>query len=102
MCIRDSACGIIFRGAPGDDFAFEVLPNGQLVIEASRDVEVTDQRQTMVLRGIVRPQDVSPANVVSSTAISHMEVNLTGKGVITEGTHPPSGIVRLLLRVVGF
>jgi flagellar L-ring protein precursor FlgH len=80
----------------------EVLPNGQLVIEASRDVEVTDQRQTMVLRGIVRPQDVSPANVVSSTAISHMEVNLTGKGVITEGTHPPSGIVRLLLRVVGF
>jgi len=80
----------------------DVLPNGQLVIEASRNVDVTDQRQTMVLRGIVRPQDISPANVVSSTAISHMEVNLTGKGVITEGTHPPTGIVRILLRVVGF
>ena len=80
----------------------EVLPNGQLVIEATRDVDVTDQRQTMVLHGVVRPQDNSPANVVSSTAISHLEVNLTGKGVITEGTHPPNGIVRLLLRVVGF
>jgi flagellar L-ring protein precursor FlgH len=80
----------------------EVLPNGQLVIEATRDVEVTDQRQTMVLHGIVHRQDISPANVVSSTAISHLEVNLTGKGVITEGTHPPNGIVRILLRVVGF
>jgi flagellar L-ring protein FlgH len=80
----------------------EVLPNGQLVIEATRDVEVSDQRETMVLHGVIRPQDISPANAVSSTAISHMEVNLTGKGVITEGTHPPNGIVRVLLRVVGF
>jgi flagellar L-ring protein precursor FlgH len=80
----------------------EVLRDGQLVIEASRDVEVTDQRQTMVLRGVVRPQDISPGNIVSSTAISHLEVNLTGKGVITEGTHPPNGIIRILLRVVGF
>jgi flagellar L-ring protein precursor FlgH len=80
----------------------EVLRDGQLVIEASRDVEVTDQRQTMVLRGVVRPQDISPGNIVSSTAISHLEVNLTGKGVITEGTHPPNRIIRILLRVVGF
>lgn len=80
----------------------EVLPDGELVIEASRDVEVTDQRETMVLHGVIRTQDISPANVVSSTAISHMEVNLTGKGVITEGTHPPAGILRILLRVVGF
>ena len=80
----------------------EVLPNGQLVIEASRDVEVSDQRQTMVLRGIVRTEDISPTNIVSSTAISHMEVSLVGKGVITEGTHPPNSILRIVLRVVGF
>ena len=80
----------------------EVLPNGQLVIEATRDVEVTDQKQAMVLHGIIREEDISPADVVSSTAISHLEVKLIGKGVITEGTHPPNGIVRILLRVVGF
>lgn len=80
----------------------EVLPNGQMVIEATRDVEVTDQHETMVLRGIIRSEDISPLDVVPSTAISHMEVSLVGKGVITEGTHPPNSILRLVLRVVGF
>ncbi len=80
----------------------EVLPNGQLVIEARRDVNVTDQHQTMILHGIIRREDLSPINVVSSTAISQLQVNLIGKGVITEGTHPPNSILRLVLRVVGF
>ncbi len=80
----------------------DVLPNGQLVIEASRDVVVTDQRQTVILRGIIRNEDISPADVVSSNAISHMEVSVIGKGVITQGTHPPNSILRIVLRVVGF
>jgi hypothetical protein len=40
--------------------------------------------------------------VVLSTAISHLEVKLEGNGVITEGTHPPNIVVRILLRVLGF
>jgi len=80
----------------------EVLPNGLLVVEAQRDVEVSDQHQTLVLHGIVRPEDLSPQNVVLSTAISHMQVSLTGKGVISDGTHPPNAVVRALLRIVGF
>lgn len=80
----------------------EVLPDGLLVIEASRDVEVTDQNEKLVLRGIIRREDISPSDIVSSTAISHMEVDVEGKGVITEGTHPPPRIIQLLLRIVGF
>jgi flagellar L-ring protein FlgH len=80
----------------------EVLPNGLLVIEAQRQVRATDQTETMTLRGIVRQVDLSPNNVVSSTAISHLEVKLEGTGVITEGTHPPNIVVRVLLRVLGF
>jgi flagellar L-ring protein FlgH len=80
----------------------EVLPNGLLVIEAQRQVRATDQTETMTLRGIVRQADLSPNNVVSSTAISHLEVKLEGTGVITEGTHPPNIVVRVLLRVLGF
>jgi flagellar L-ring protein precursor FlgH len=80
----------------------EVLPNGLLVIEAQRQVRATDQTETMVLRGIVRPDDVSPTNTVLSSQISHLEVNLEGKGVITEGTHPPNAVVRILLRILGF
>ena len=80
----------------------EVLPNGLMVIEARRQVEVTDQKETMVLRGIVREEDVSPLDVVPSTAITQLEVSVAGKGVLTEATHPPNGLVRVLLRIVGF
>jgi flagellar L-ring protein FlgH len=80
----------------------EVLPNGNLVIEARRDVLVTNQKETMILRGIIRREDLSPANVVASTAISHLEVSLKGNGVISESTRAPNVIVRILLRVLNF
>jgi flagellar L-ring protein FlgH len=79
-----------------------VLPNGLLVIEARREVEVTEQRQTMILRGIVREQDISPNDVVLSTAVSHLEVTLDGKGVLTESTRQPGLIVRTLLHFFNF
>ena len=80
----------------------EVLPNGNLVIEARRDVLVTNQKETMILRGIIRREDLSPTNVVASTAISHLEVSLKGNGVISETTREPNVIVRILLRVLNF
>jgi|GEM_PF-714547 len=80
----------------------EILPNGNLVIEARRDVLVTNQKETMILRGIIRREDLSPTNVVASTAISHLEVSLKGNGVISETTREPNVIVRILLRVLNF
>lgn len=80
----------------------EVLPNGYMVIEATRDVNVSDQRQTLVLRGVVRREDISPANVVLSSSISQLEVLMKGKGVISDGTRQPNMVVRFLLRILGF
>jgi flagellar L-ring protein FlgH len=80
----------------------KVLPNGLLVIEARREVEVSQQKQTMILRGIVRPQDISPNDVVLSTAVSRLEVSLDGKGVLTESTRQPGLIVRTLLHFFNF
>ena len=80
----------------------DLLPNGYMVIQAARDINVSNQKQTMTLRGIVRRADISPTNVVLSSAISQMEVSLQGKGVISEGTRPPNVVVRFLLRVLGF
>lgn len=80
----------------------DVLPNGYMVIEATRDVLITDQRQTLVLHGIIRREDVSPSNVVLSTSISQLEVSMKGKGVISDGTRQPNVIVRFMLRILGF
>jgi flagellar L-ring protein FlgH len=80
----------------------EVLPNGMLVIEAARQVEFSEQTQTIVLHGVVRPEDISQQNQILSTAISSLELEVRGKGIITDYTHRPNALVRLLQRVLIF
>ena len=80
----------------------EVLPNGMLVIEAARQVEFSQQTQTIVLRGLVRPEDISQQNQVLSTAISSLELQVRGKGIITDYTHRPNVLVRLLQKALIF
>ena len=80
----------------------EVLPNGYLVVQAERNVEMNNERQALVVRGIVRPGDLAQDNSVLSTSISNLEVELKGKGVISDGVRPPNRIVRAILKVVGF
>jgi flagellar L-ring protein precursor FlgH len=80
----------------------EVLPNGMLVIEAARQVEFSQQTQTIVLRGLVRPEDISQQNQVLSTAISSMELQVRGKGIVNDYTHRQNVLVRLLERVLVF
>jgi flagellar L-ring protein precursor FlgH len=79
-----------------------VLPSGALVIEAERELTMNNERQTVLLRGMVRPGDVAPNGVVASNAIGNLELELKGKGVISEGNRPPNVIVRAILRIVGF
>ncbi len=80
----------------------DVLPNGMLVIEAARNVEFSEQTQTIVLRGLVRPEDISQQNQVLSTAISSLELEVRGKGIITDYTHRPNILVRLLQKAIIF
>ena len=80
----------------------EVLANGMLVIEAARQVEFSQQTQTIVLRGLVRPEDISQQNQVLSTAISSLELEVKGKGVINDFTHRQNLLVRLLQKALVF
>jgi flagellar L-ring protein precursor FlgH len=80
----------------------EVLSNGMLVIEAARQVEFSQQTQTIILRGLVRPEDISQQNQVLSTAISSLELEVRGKGIINDYTHRPNVLVRLLQKVLIF
>ncbi len=80
----------------------EVLPNGMLVIEAARQVEFSQQTQTILLRGLVRPEDISQQNQVLSTAISSLELEVRGKGIINDYTHRQNALVRLLQKILIF
>ena len=80
----------------------EVLPNGMLVVEAARQVEFSQQTQTIILRGLVRPEDISQQNQVLSTAISSLELEVRGKGIINDYTHRQNPLIRLLQKVLIF
>ena len=79
-----------------------VLPNGFLVVQAVRKMEVNNQRQTLNVRGVVRPSDIAPDNSVLSSQINDLEVELKGKGVLSDGVRPPNKIISALLKLVEF
>ncbi len=80
----------------------DVLPNGTLVIQAVRQVSFNQQTQVIRLRGLVRPDDLNPENQVLSTAITDMELEVVGKGIINDYTYRPNAVVRLLQRILIF
>ena len=93
----DSSLSTTFGGQ-----VVEVLPNGMLVVEAARQVEFSQQTQTILLRGLVRPEDISQQNQVLSTAISSLELEVRGKGIINDYTHRSNVLVRLLQNLLIF
>lgn len=66
----------------------QVLPNGDLVIEGTKQVTINREHQLLTVRGTVRKFDISPNNVVPSTAIANMEVNFDGKGIVSDANKP--------------
>ena len=79
-----------------------VLPNDVMVVEAERQITMNNEKQTILLRGLIRQGDIAPDGSVSSNAIGNLELELKGKGVLSDGTRPPNFFTRLLLRLVGF
>jgi flagellar L-ring protein FlgH len=79
-----------------------VLGNGTLVVEAEREITMNNQHETVILRGLVRPGDLDATNTVASNSVGNLEVEVKGKGIISEGTRPPNVIVKWILRLIGF
>jgi flagellar L-ring protein FlgH len=80
----------------------DVLPNGMLVVQATRQLTFSQQTQLIRLRGLVRPEDVSAQNQVFSTAMTDLELEVTGKGIVNDSTYRQNPLVRLLERLVVF
>jgi len=80
----------------------DVLPNGMLVVQATRQLTFSQQTQLIKLRGLVRPEDVSAENQVQSTAMTDLELEVTGKGIINDYTYRQNPIWRFLQKVLVF
>ncbi len=65
-----------------------VLPSGNLVLEAQRKIFMNNQHEDVTIRGVVRPNDIGPNNTVTSSALSNLEIEMKGKGIIADSTRP--------------
>ncbi|MDD3553704.1 MAG: flagellar basal body L-ring protein FlgH [Deltaproteobacteria bacterium] len=79
----------------------QVLPDGNLVVEGTRELKINNETQYLILSGVVRPKDLSPDNTIPSTRIADARMEYTGGGVLSE-KQSPGWLARILGSVSPF
>ena len=74
-----------------------VAPNGTVRIRGSRLIEVDRGKQQVELAGWVRPNDVTPTNVVESSRIADATITYLSPGPVGK---PKQGMISKVLGIV--
>ncbi len=69
----------------------QILPNGNMVIHGRQEVRVNFEKRILVVDGVIRPQDISIDNSVSSEKIAEARIAYGGEGHITDVQQPRYG-----------
>jgi len=80
----------------------DVTPSGNLEVEGVKNVGVNSEKQTVIVRGLVRPSDLTTANTVLSNQIADLTVQVNGKGVVGDAIRRPHFLYRMLLGLLPF
>jgi flagellar L-ring protein precursor FlgH len=62
----------------------DVLPNGNLIVEGTRQSSYAGETQTVILRGAVRRFDIEQDNTVYSYLLSDLNIRYLSNGVISK------------------
>ena len=65
-----------------------VYPNGNLEIKGQKKLVLNDGSEYLRLSGIVRPEDISAGNTISSSNIADAKITYTNAGVYADSTQP--------------
>lgn len=76
----------------------DILPNGNLIIEGTRDIATHEETLQLQVVGVIRPQDVDSYNQISSDKIANAEIGVRGKGALTRLQKP--GILTQILQTI--
>ncbi len=68
-----------------------VFPNGNLEIKGQKKLRITEGTEYIRLSGIIRPQDISTTNTVSSAKIAEAQIEYVGAGILDSATKPGWG-----------
>jgi flagellar L-ring protein precursor FlgH len=107
----NSATALKGQGATDSNTTFQtsltgqviaVMPSGNLVVEAQRKIFMNNQHEDVTVRGVVRPGDIGPNNAISSASLINLEIEMKGKGIISDSTRPLNPITKAILWLFGF
>lgn len=75
----------------------EIDPTGLLRIEGTKVVNIDKNREELVMRGWVRPQDVSSQNLLDSWRVGDAELVYSSKGPLSR---PRGGIISRIIGII--
>lgn len=65
-------------------FVIDILPNGNMVVEGTRQTSFSGESQQAVLRGVVRSDDLTSQNTVYSYNLGDATIKFIGKGTVSD------------------
>ena len=66
----------------------QVLPNGNLMIQGEKWIQINQGDEYIKLRGIIRPEDLSATNSIPSTLVADARISYGGTGPLDESNSP--------------
>ena len=76
----------------------KILDNGNFQIEGSRFVQTNAEKEEVRLSGVIRPQDITTDNTVSSTCIADAKITHVGSGAIS--SRQKEGIISKIFKIL--
>lgn len=77
----------------------ERTANGDLLIEGRQNLMINGEQTSIGVRGRVRPQDISPENLVPSSRIAEAQIDYDGKGFVSRSAKP--GLLNRIFSFLG-
>ena len=65
-----------------------VFPNGNLLIQGEKWIRINQGDEYIRLRGVIRPEDLSPTNTIPSTLVADARISYGGTGALNQSNTP--------------